>query len=144
MLVDADFQGGRRKLLLWANRNAFFYVLDRATGEFLLAEPYSKQTWAESISATGRPILKPDAIPTPEGTLVYPGAMGATNWYSPSYSPQTDLMYVSVADEYGQMFFSDGDLFGPGMRFVGKQSRGVSGAGGWRTVRAIVPQTGQI
>jgi alcohol dehydrogenase (cytochrome c) len=105
LLVDTTFRGIDRPLLLWANRNAFYYVLDRATGEFLLAREFAKQTWAERIDSTGRPILRPGGSPTPEGALVYPGAPGATNWWSPSYSPRSGLVYVPSRDE-GNIFFS--------------------------------------
>jgi alcohol dehydrogenase (cytochrome c) len=143
VLADAEFEGRPRKLMLWPNRNAFFYVLDRVTGEFLLAEPFTTQTWAERISETGRPVVKPEAVPSREGTLVHPG-FGATNWYSPSYSPQTGLLYVSAIDEYSEIFYSGGGLFGPGGEFTGIYPRVASGKLGLGAVRAIVPQDGQI
>ena len=91
--------GGRaRKLLATANRNAFYYLLDRETGEFLHASPYAKQTWADGIDAKGRPIVRPNTEPTRRGTLVWPSLQGATNWFSPSYSPQTKLFYVPVRE----------------------------------------------
>ena len=92
VLADIDFQGKPRKVLMTANRNGVFYVLDRTTGEFLLAKPFVKVNWVDGWDAKGRPnkILHP----TPEGTLVYPNNQGATNWYSPSYSPRTGLFYI--------------------------------------------------
>ena len=143
VLVDGEFAGRPRKLMLWPNRNAFFYVLDRVTGEFLLAEPFTKQTWAKGISESGRPIVKSEAVPSPEGTIVYPG-FGATNWYSPSYSPQTDLLYVTVIDEYSETFYSGGGLFGPGAEFTGIYPTLESGTAGWGAVRAVVPETGKV
>ena len=89
VLVDAEFDGARRKLMLWANRNAFFYVLDRATGEFLLGEPFARQDLALGLDEKGRPVLAPGKLPTVEGTVVAPTVVGATNWWSPSYSPRT-------------------------------------------------------
>ncbi len=99
VLLDADWQGQPRKLLVQANRNGFLYVLDRTTGKFLQAVPMGNVTWATRIGTDGRPILNPDAAPKPEGVRVCPGALGMTNWYSPSYSPGTKLLYVATSDE---------------------------------------------
>ena len=99
MLVDAEFRGRPRKLLLQGNRNGFFYVLDRLTGEFLLAEPFVKKlTWASGIGPDGRPKLLPDHEPTPEGTLTCPAVAGATNWPSTAFNPATGLFYL-IAQE---------------------------------------------
>jgi alcohol dehydrogenase (cytochrome c) len=107
VLVDADFRGRPRKLMYWGNRNAFFYVLDRETGEFLMAKPFVTQTWAERIDEKGRPALKPNTDPSREGALVAPGAQGGTNWYSPSYSPVTRLFYLSVWDFAARFFIRE-------------------------------------
>ncbi|MBC8875736.1 MAG: PQQ-dependent dehydrogenase, methanol/ethanol family [Planctomycetes bacterium] len=98
VLVDVPFRGKPRKLMLFANRNAFFYVLDRETGEFLLARAFAKQTWADGIDKKGRPKVRPDKLPSKDGTLVYPDVSGAANWWSPSYSPQTGLFYQLAFD----------------------------------------------
>jgi len=84
VLADANWQGRPRKLLLWANRNGFFYVLDRVTGEFLLGKPFVKVTWATGLDAKGRPIRVGHA--TPEGMVIYPENQGGTNWYTYVYS----------------------------------------------------------
>jgi alcohol dehydrogenase (cytochrome c) len=104
MLIDATFQGRKRNLLAIANRNGFYYLLDRVTGEFLLGRPYVKQTWARGLDARGRPIILPEGEPTWEGTLVYPGVPGGATWPGPAYSPETDLVYVP-AREAGSWFF---------------------------------------
>src|SRR5712671_6338018 len=83
VLVDANWNGSPRKLMLWGNRNGFFYVLDRGTGQFLLGRPFANINWASGLDETGRPIRTPQ----PPGAPTYPGPLGATNWYSPSYSP---------------------------------------------------------
>lgn len=83
-----------RPLLLMATKNAFYYVLDRATGRFLGAREFARQTWALGIDSTGRPVRRPGTLPTPEGTQVFPSTNGGTNWWSPSYSPRTRLFYV--------------------------------------------------
>jgi alcohol dehydrogenase (cytochrome c) len=92
VLTDITWQGRQRKVMLWANRNGFWYVLDRATGEFLQGKPFVRVNWAESIDGKGVPKRVLNA--TPEGTLVYPNNQGATNWYSPSYSPRTGYFYI--------------------------------------------------
>ena len=95
ILADMDWDGERRKLLLHANRNGFFYVLDRGDGELLLAEPFvQKLTWAERVGADGRPVLVPGKRPTPGGNLVCPGLQGATNWPAKSFDPATGLFYL--------------------------------------------------
>ncbi|HML15973.1 MAG TPA: PQQ-binding-like beta-propeller repeat protein, partial [Bryobacteraceae bacterium] len=94
VLVDGDWQGSPRKLMLWANRNGFFYVLDRTNGKFLAGTPFAKVTWATGLDERGRPMRDRSAEPTPQGTQVFPNLYGATNWYSPSYSPRTQLFYV--------------------------------------------------
>ncbi len=118
VLVDANFNGKDRKLMLFANRNAFYYVLDREKGEFLLARPFAKQTWAESIDDLGIPKLRPNVLPTKEGTKLYPELKGGTNWYSPSYSPQTKLFYVNAYDGEGTYFLGDGE-YEEGQMFLG-------------------------
>ena len=98
VLFDATLEGKPRKLLAQANRNGFYYVLDRVTGEFVAGVPFVKETWAKGLDSKGKPILLPDTEPTPEGRLVYPDGHGGTNWNSPSYSPQTKLFYVSARE----------------------------------------------
>ena len=100
ILLDAPFRGGPRKLLAWANRNGFYYLLDRNTGEFLLAKPFVRQTWARGFDDKGRPEVIPGNEPTPEGAdKIFPGVDGGANWMPHSYSPLTKLLYVFARDE---------------------------------------------
>jgi acido-empty-quinoprotein group A len=96
VLFDAEFKGKKRKLLAQASRNGFYFLLDRANGQYLAAAPFIDQTWATGVDAHGRPMAKPEATPTPDGALVEPGSDGATNWMSPSFDPQTNLFYVNA------------------------------------------------
>lgn len=98
VLIDRELGGVPRKLMLWANRNGFFYVLDRVTGEYLGSTAFAKQTWAQSIDASGRPTKAPGSTPTPKGTIVWPGSSGATNWPPPTYNPESGLFYVLRLD----------------------------------------------
>jgi PQQ-dependent dehydrogenase (methanol/ethanol family) len=100
VLVDAPFQGRMRKLLLHANRNGFFYVLDRTDGKFLLGSAFAKKlTWASGIDKNGRPIELPGQGTTEGGVKACPAVRGATNWYSTSFSPQTQLYYVMTSED---------------------------------------------
>ena len=102
VLANIDWQGQPRKVMLWANRNGMFYVLDRTTGKFLLGKPFVKQNWNVGLDEAGRPIKSEALNPKPMGgPYVEPGTQGGTNWYSPSFSPRTGLFYVSTWDNYG-------------------------------------------
>jgi acido-empty-quinoprotein group A len=94
ILLDEQYKGKQRKLLAQASRNGFYFLLDRTTGEHLVTSEFIDQTWAKGVDAKGRPIARPEATPTPDGALVEPGSDGATNWMSPSFDPQTGLVYV--------------------------------------------------
>lgn len=99
LLIDAEWEGQQRKLLIQANRNGFVYVLDRTDGKLLSAKPFGHVTWAKGIGSDGRPVLDPAAQPDTKGVVVCPGAVGLTNWYSPSYNPNTKLLYVATSEE---------------------------------------------
>ena len=103
------------KLMLWGNRNGFFYVLDRVTGEFVRGNPFVKVNWASGLDESGRPI----ETPQPPGAVTFPGVQGGTNWYSPSFSPSTKLFYVSAWENYGSIFRPQEDDFVAGRRFTG-------------------------
>ena len=142
LLADTEYDGEQRKLMLWPNRNAWFYILDRETGEFLNGRPYARQSWAESLDENGRPRRVPDTFPSVEGTTVSPSIGGGSNWFSPSYSPLSDLVYVTAYDGETTYFIRE-DEYIAGERFTG---------GGGTTplpqesyhaaLRAISPQTG--
>ena len=98
VLIEGTVRGKKRKLLVTAQRNAFYYVLDRETGEFLTGQAFAKQTWAKGLDAKGRPIVLPNTTPTPGGNYVCPDAAGAANWGSPSYDAANNLFIVSVRE----------------------------------------------
>jgi alcohol dehydrogenase (cytochrome c) len=163
VLADIQWQGQPRKVMLWANRNGFFYVLDRRTGEFLRATPIARQNWNAGFDKNGRPIRTPNSAATREGTLIYPGNQGATNWFNPSYSPRTGLFYVNVWENTHHIFartdqpYTEGASYTQGRLTTNYPGRGI--AGGMRaaaqrpnlrmeeenygTVRAFDPQTGK-
>jgi PQQ-dependent dehydrogenase (methanol/ethanol family) len=125
VLADAAYKGRNRKLLLQANRNGFFYRLDRLTGEFLGASAFvEKLSWASGVGADGVPILLPGNEPTEAGTLTCPSVRGATNWYGTSYNPGTGLFYVMAAEDcsiyrkVGSIYTGKADPQNYGTRFV--------------------------
>jgi PQQ-dependent dehydrogenase (methanol/ethanol family) len=92
VLIDTMFQGRERKLLLHADKNGFFYVLDRTDGHVLLAKPFVRVTWASGIGPDGRPQLRPD------NGLLCPGDEG-TNWNGTAFSPQTGFYYLAALEK---------------------------------------------
>jgi alcohol dehydrogenase (cytochrome c) len=142
VLLDANWKGQPRKLLVQANRNGFVYVLDRTTGEFLSARPFGHVTWAKEIGPDGRPVVDPTSEPNADGVHVCPGALGATNWFSPSYSPQTRWLYVATSEEC-DTFIAAPQKYHEGHDFIGSvyvPARGEKASG---AMRAIDPFTGE-
>lgn len=143
VLADLPYGGVTRKLLLHPNRNGFFYLLDRETGQFLFAKPFvEKLDWATGIDASGHPIEKPDMDPTPAGRRVCPSTRGASNWMSPAFSPQTMLLYVPTLEQCDNYV---------GMQHNPEPMRGLGGGGGETIpnepgkfyLRALDPLTGE-
>jgi alcohol dehydrogenase (cytochrome c) len=115
LLVDMEWNGTPSKLMLWANRNGYFYVLDRVTGKYLLGKNYVKVNWSSGLDENGRPF----ATPQPEGMPTWPGNQGATNWYPPSYSPRTGLFYFSAWEDYATIYRAEEQEYEPGRAFLG-------------------------
>lgn len=145
MLVDAPWQGQQRKLLLQANRNGFFYVLDRETGKLLRATPFVKKlTWASGIDlATGRPQLLPNSEPSKEGTKTCPAVEGATNWMSTAFNPATGLFYLTALEKCG-IYFKAEDTWKPGESYYGGFTKRVPGDEPRKYLRAIDLATGKV
>ena len=141
VLFNATINGRPRKLLATANRNAFYYVLDRETGEFIAGQPYAKETWAKGLDAKGRPIRIPDSEPTENGTLIWPNLNGATVWFSPSYSPQTGFFYVAVR-QIGSIYFKRESEYKPGTFFPGGGENELPPDDAWGEIRALEATTG--
>ena len=142
LLIDEEFQGRPRKLLVQGNRNGFFYVLDRTNGEFLLGEPFVNQTWAEGIDDTGRPIVLPGSDPTEEGSDVCPAIRGATNWWATSYHPGTNLFYLLVHDSC-MTYTKDDREWQRGRSWLGGSVRLTDGSPNQKFIRALDIQTGR-
>ncbi len=143
-LIDTTWQGSPRKLLVQANRNGFFYVLDRTDGKFLLGTKYIKNvTWATGLTPEGRPIRVPNMEPSLEGRRVCPSLEGASNWYSTSYNPATGLYYVQTNDKCG-VFTKIPMEWAAGKGYMGGSFAQAPGEPAQRVLRAIDVRTGTI
>jgi alcohol dehydrogenase (cytochrome c) len=144
MLVDMRFRGRQRQLLMQANRNGFFYVLDRTNGEVLVAKPFvKKMTWASGIGADGRPQVLPGTEPTAEGVKVCPAVEGATNWFSTAFNPATGLFYV-MALEKCSIYTKSPQWWQQGSSFYGGGTRRDRDETPKKFLRALDPQTGEM
>ncbi len=142
--VPILINSGDKHLIAQANRNGFFYVLDRGTHKLVSASPYARITWSDSKDAEGRPAAKPGSSPTPNGHTVCPGALGATNWMSPSFDSQTGLFYVTARDQCdifstAPQPYEAGHAYYGSAYFPSDEAEPYSGA-----LRAIDPATGQM
>ena len=115
ILADIEWDGEPRRVMLWANRNGYFYVLDRVTGEFLDGTPFVRVNWSSGLDENGRPI----PTPQPEGMPTWPGNQGGTNWYPPSFSPRTGLFYFSAWQDYATIYRPEESEYQPGRAFLG-------------------------
>jgi alcohol dehydrogenase (cytochrome c) len=110
VLLDGEIDGKPRKLLAQANRNGYFFLLDRVTGKNIVTEPFLKtMNWSKGVDASGRPIPNPEKEPQIPGVLVSPPSDGATNWPSPTFNPTTGLFYVTTSAAYSMFYLTDTD-----------------------------------
>ncbi len=144
ILANIDYQGSERRVMMWANRNAFYYTIDRTDGDFMEGKPYALQTWAQGLDVDGRPIRVPGMAPTYEGVVVSPSIGGGTNWFSPAYNPDTGLFYVNAFDGEQEFFKRDED-YEEGERFTGGGGQYIQPIDTYSSaIRAINPATAEI
>ena len=145
ILADLNINGQDRRTMMWANRNAFFYTIDAADGQFIQGAPFATQTWAQGLdSVTGAPIRVPGLAPTYEGIMVSPPITGGTNWYSPAYNPDTGLFYVTSFDGE-QIFFKRDEDYEEGERYTGGGGRYDQPMDAFQSyIRAINPLNSEI
>jgi alcohol dehydrogenase (cytochrome c) len=137
VLVDANFKGKPRKMLMQSSRNGYFFVLDRTTGKSLLTTPFGTVNWSLGVDAQGRPIPNPDKEPARDGRLIAPDEGGMTNFRSPSFDPQTGLFIVNAHPSYSIYFAKPEDgTYGWAGADYGLWGKGV--------LEAIDYQTGKI
>jgi len=119
ILADITRNDTEFKVMLWANRNGFYYVLDRATGRFLQGQPFVTVNWAEGLDDSGRPV----ETPQPPGAPTYPSLYGGTNWFSPSYSPRTEMFYIPAWEDHATIFEGEPQEYKEGEYFAGSRNR---------------------
>ena len=152
--TDRNGRTAPRKVMLWGNRNGFVYTLDRGTGQFLQGKPFAKVTWATGLDEAGRPMRAQGMEPSADGVKIYPGAIGATNWYPPSFNPRTGLFYIPTWESVSGTFLKTDEEYREGKLFMGgapkmdvpalrgNQTRKPLEEG-YGAVRAIDPKTGE-
>ncbi|MDQ2840972.1 MAG: acido-empty-quinoprotein group A [Acidobacteriota bacterium] len=134
VLVDADFAGKPRRMLMQTSRNGYFFVLDRTDGKSLLTVPYGPVNWALKVDEQGRPVPNPDKEPARDGRLIAPDEGGLTNYRSPSFDPKTGLFIVDAHPSYGIYFAKKADgAFGWAGADYGVWGKGVLDAIDYRT-----------
>src|SRR5258705_3708694 len=133
-----------KHLLVQANRNGFFYVLDRSNGKLISSSAYAKVTWSSSKDSDGRPAANKQSTPTPDGIPVCPGAAGATNWMSPTFDPQTGFFFVTPREQW-DIFSTAGQPYQPGDAYYGSAYFPNDDTPPfWGALRAIDPANGKI
>jgi alcohol dehydrogenase (cytochrome c) len=143
VLFDATVRGRKRRLIAMANRNAFYYVLDRESGEFIAGQAYTKQTWAKGLDDQGHAMELPGNTPTEEGNLIWPNLNGGTVWFSPSFSPVNNLFYVAVR-ELGSRYYKRQADYKPGTFFAGGGEDEIPKDDQSGAVRALDPTSGRM
>ena len=143
ILADLAIAGQMRQVVMFANRNGFYYTLDRTTGEPIVAKPFVTTTWAKEIGSDGRPVLLPGNTPDESGTLTCPDLAGGTNFWQPSFDPATQTFFVN-AREVCMMFYTWKPEFVPGERFTGGAGQRIDTAENpaYGVLRALDPATG--
>ena len=144
VLADILWQGETTPGLFLANRNAFFYALNRKTGQFLFAKPFARQTWASGFNPDGSPIVLPNSHPTSTGSVVSPASNGATNWWAPSFDPKRKLLFIPSADTTDTYFNIANEEFREGRTFLGSGYQRAHTQPTTLALRAIEVSTGQM
>jgi alcohol dehydrogenase (cytochrome c) len=144
ILADVTIAGQPRKILMTANRNGFYYTLDRVTGKLIVGKPFVKTTWAKEVGSDGRPVLLPGYIPDEKGQFTCPDITGGTNFWPPAYDPNTRLFYVN-AREVCATYYAWKPEFNQGDRFTGGAAQRARDRDNpaYGALRAIDPATGE-
>jgi alcohol dehydrogenase (cytochrome c) len=144
ILADLTIGGAPRKVVMFANRNGFYYTLDRTTGKPIVAKPFVTTTWAKEIGADGRPVLLPGNMPSEKGSVTCPDLVGGTNFWPPSFDPATRTFFVN-AREVCMTFYSWKPEYVPGERFTGGAGQRVVSpdSPAYGALRAIDPISGE-
>jgi alcohol dehydrogenase (cytochrome c) len=142
VLADVTIGGQPRKVVMFANRNGFYYTLDRTNGKVIAAKPFTTTTWAKEVDRDGRPIEIPGHTPDEKGSVTCPDITGGTNFWPPSYDPTTRTFFVN-AREACMTFYAWKPEYRAGDRFTGGAGqRGQGAEAPFGALRAIDPATG--
>ncbi len=143
VLIDYQHNGRMVKAVVMANRNGYYYALERATGKLLVAKAYTKVTWSDGIGPNGRPILISGQDPTETGNRSCPGIGGGHNWQATSYSPQTGLYYFPTTDGC-QLYFKTHQEFVEGLWYQASTTQGLPTEPTMGSIVALAPSTGEV
>ena len=143
VLAEISWKGKPVPVVLQANRNAFYYAIDRRNGEFLFAKPFVKQTWSAGFDPKGRPLRRPEAEPSKQGTLVWPWMHGGTNWWAPSFDAKRGLHFVATVDAATLYFKGDG-AYKRGEMVLGGTTRLAENQPTVMAIKAIDSETGAV
>src|SRR5262249_7425452 len=143
VLADVPINGQTRKVIMFANRNGFFYTLDRTTGKVIVAKPFVETTWAKEIGPDGRPMLLPGHLPDEDGTKTCPDLGGGTNFMSPSYDPVQRLFFVTARETCANFFAFD-QKFKPGEQYESGGTSRPRDQKNFGVLRAIDPVTATV
>jgi alcohol dehydrogenase (cytochrome c) len=143
ILADLTIAGQPRKVVMFANRNGFYYTIDRTTGKPIVARPFVTTTWAKEIGADGRPVLLPGHVPSEKGSVTCPDLTGGTNFWPPSFDPLTGTFFVN-AREACMTYYSWKPEYVPGERFTGGAGQRIDTpeSPAYGVLRALDPVTG--
>ena len=127
LIADVTIKGQPRKVIMQANKNGFYYVIDRVTGKFVSGQPFAQVTWARGLNEeTGRPIVNPESYYGAQSIPITPGPLGAHNWSPMSFNPATGLVYIPATVTGSFNFASD-----PNFKIQeGRQNMGILRPGG--------------
>jgi alcohol dehydrogenase (cytochrome c) len=144
VLADLTIAGQPRKVVMFANRNGFYYTLDRTNGRVILAKPFVMTTWAKEIGRDGRPMVEPGHTPDENGEITCPDITGGTNFWPPTFDPLTRTFFVN-AREACMTFYSWKPDYKPGERFTGGAGQRYTSSTMpvYGALRAIDPTTGE-
>jgi alcohol dehydrogenase (cytochrome c) len=143
VLGDLTIDGAPRKVVMFANRNGFFYTIDRTTGKVIVAKPFVETTWAKEIGPDGRPVLLPGNLPHEEGARTCPDLGGGTNFMSPSFDPTTKLFFVT-ARETCATYYAYEQKFIPGEQYMAGGTERPRDQRNFGALRAIDPVTATV
>ncbi len=142
VLIDLTVKGQKVKAVVQADRNGYFYALDRTSGKLLAAAPYTKITWATGIDGGGRPRVVPGMEPSESGTKVCPRMAGGHNWSATAYSPQTGLFYFATTDGC-QLFYLHKQEYHTGRWYQASTEAEIPSEPATGAVLAVDPATGE-